>query len=77
VSSKATETGENPSGDRPPISSERRGVPNPLGGGGRRPRGASYAQVTVAEVTGDGQDLQAMAAVTSVVGGAREKERGE
>jgi hypothetical protein len=39
VSSEATEIGENPSGDRPPISSKRRGVPNPLGGGGRGPRG--------------------------------------
>jgi hypothetical protein len=77
VSSEATEIGENPSGDRPPISSKRRGVPNPLGGGGRGPRGASYAQVIVAEVTGDGRDLHATAAATLVAGGAQEKERGE
>jgi hypothetical protein len=77
VSSKAIGAGEIQSGDRPPISSERRGVPNPLGGGGRGPRGTSYAQVSAAEVTGGGQDLQATAAATSVAGGAREKERGE
>jgi hypothetical protein len=69
VSSEATGVGENPSGARPQISSERRGFPNPLGGGGRGPRGASYAQVSVAEVTGDGRDLQATAAATLVAGG--------
>jgi hypothetical protein len=77
VSSEVTGAGKIPSGDRPPISLERRGVPNPLGGGGRGPRGASYAQVSVAEVTGDGRDLQATAAVTLVAGGAWEKEREE
>jgi hypothetical protein len=77
VSSEAIGAGEILSGDRPPISSERRGVPNPLGRGGRGSRGASYARVSVAEVTGVGRDLQAMAAATSFAGGAREKKRGE
>jgi hypothetical protein len=77
VSSEATGAGEIPSGDRTPISSERRGVPNPLGGGGRGPRGASYAQASAAEVTRVGRDLQATEAATSFAGGAREKKRGE
>jgi hypothetical protein len=76
VSSEMTGAGEIPSGDRTLISSERRGVPNPLGGGGRGPRGASYAQVSAAEVTRVGRDLQAMAAATSIAGGVREKKRG-
>jgi hypothetical protein len=76
VSLEASGASEIPSGDRTPISSERRGVLNPLGGGGRGPRGASYAQVSVAEVTGVGRDLQATAVASSIAGGARERKRG-
>jgi hypothetical protein len=77
VRSEVIVAGKIPSGDRTPISSERRGDPNPLGGGGRGPRGASYAQALAAEVTGVGRDLQAIAAATSIARGAREKKRGE
>jgi hypothetical protein len=51
VRSVATGAGKIPSGDRTLISSKRRGVSNPLSGGGRGPRGTSYAQASAAEVT--------------------------
>jgi hypothetical protein len=80
VSSEATGAGENPSGDRPQISSERHGFPNPLGGGGRGQWGALFAQVSAAKVAGDGRNLQAAAATLvageGTGGGERMSEQG-
>jgi hypothetical protein len=76
VSLETTGAGENPSGDRPQISSERRGFPNPLGEGGRGQWGASFAQVSAAKVAGDDRDLEAAAAVKLVAGeSSRGRER--